>query len=466
MIQQQAGRRPQQQKQGPRKVIYVDLSQEQNHDPTPLLDGWQLIKADSLQMACHQLREHTFHVGMVRLGEMANGEQDELEQFFEQMPSLFWIALIDEPCIPKGVLSRLVYEYFFDYYTLPLMDHGHFLSATLGHTYGLGMLKEYERQQRQYREECQMVGASAAIMLVFRQIRKVAGVDAAVLLTGSSGTGKELIARAIHQRSRRHSGPFVAINCGALPNNLVQAELFGHEKGAFTGAHSRKTGRIEAAAGGTLFLDEIGDLPLEQQVNLLRFLQEETIERLGGTETLHVDARVIAATHVDLEAAVREGEFREDLYYRLDVLSIYVPDLKEREGDIELLANYFFRRFTEDQHCRVRGFSRQAIVAMNNYDWPGNIRELINRVRKAIVMSDNRLITPVDLGLEDLDVGHSLPTLEQVREQAEISAIKNCLLHSRNNVSSAARMLGISRVTLYRLMDKYGIAGASKMRSG
>ncbi|WP_116475448.1 sigma-54 dependent transcriptional regulator [Zobellella maritima] len=465
MIQQQAGCRVKQE-QEPRKVIYVNLSQSQEQAPAALLDEWQLIQVSSLEAASDVLNKHMFHVGLVRLGKLAEDERAELEHFFEQMPSLFWIALIDESCIPKDELSRLVYEYFFDYYTLPLTDDGHFLSATLGHTYGLGLLKEYEWRQRQYREEYQMVGASPAIMLVFSQIRKVAGVDAAVLLTGSSGTGKELIARAIHQRSRRQSGPFIAINCGALPGSLVQAELFGHEKGAFTGAHCRKTGRIEAAAGGTLFLDEIGDLPLEQQVNLLRFLQEETIERLGGTESLHIDARVIAATHVDLEAAVRDGAFREDLYYRLDVLSIYVPDLKERDGDIELLANYFFRKFTQDQHCRIRGFSRQAIIAMNNHDWPGNIRELINRVRKAIVMSENRLLTPSDLGLEEVEASQCLPTLEQVREQAEVSAIKHSLIHTGNNVSSAARMLGISRVTLYRLMDKYGIGGTSKERSG
>ncbi len=451
--------------QTPRKVLYLDWLSSREEGVTDLLDDWQVIRVGSVQEARAAMQDCVFRVALVRFDKLDPERKVAFEQLVEASPPLYWIALLDADSIEQDGFSQLIYDYFFDYYTLPLTDKMHFLSATLGHAYGLGDLCDAEHELRRYREECQMVGASPAIRLVFSQIRKVAGVDATVLITGSSGTGKELIARAIHQRSRRHKGPFVALNCGALPENLVQAELFGHEKGAFTGAHCRKTGRIEAAMGGTLFLDEIGELPLPLQVNLLRFLQEETIERLGGHETLYIDARVIAATHRDLEQEIKEGAFREDLYYRLNVLSIEVPDLKERDGDIELLANFFFRKFTEGQNHKVRGFSRKATAAMNRHDWPGNVRELINRVRKAIVMSDNRLITAADLGLEhtgDGESGGPVPTLEQARHQAERQAIRRSLKKAGHNVTCAARLLGVSRVTLYRLMEKHQLHEAAK----
>lgn len=450
------------QKQAKRKVLYLHWASSRKEDVSDLLDDWQVIRVGSVQEARSAMQDDPLRVVLVRFGELDHDRKLAFEQLVEASPPLYWIALLDADSIEQDGFSQLIYDYFFDYYTLPLTDKLPFLSAALGHAYGLGALCDAEHEQRRYREECQMVGASPAIRLVFSQIRKVAGVDATVLITGSSGTGKELIAQAIHQRSHRHKGPFVALNCGALPENLVQAELFGHEKGAFTGAHCRKIGRIEAATGGTLFLDEIGDLSLSLQVNLLRFLQEETIERLGGHETLYIDARVIAATHRDLENEIKEGAFREDLYYRLNVLSIEVPDLKEREGDIELLANFFFRKFTEGKHYKVRGFSRRATAAMNRHDWPGNVRELINRVRKAIVMSDNRLITAADLGLDNAGGGEAVPTLEQARNQAERQAIRRSLKKTDHNVSSAARLLGVSRVTLYRLMEKHRLHAAGK----
>ncbi|MDP5293449.1 sigma-54 dependent transcriptional regulator [Oceanimonas sp. CHS3-5] len=438
-----------------RKVLYLYLSTQACNEPLACLENWQVVRAGSVADAKAALDNDSFQVALAHIGELDDEQRSDFERLVENAPPLNWIALIEPEHLNNGATSELIYDYFFDYYTLPLKDKAPYLCATLGHAWGLGRLRDKEDELRRYREECQMVGASPAIRLVFSQIRKVAGVDATVLITGSSGTGKELIARAIHQRSHRSKGPFVALNCGALPENLIQAELFGHEKGAFTGAHCRKMGRIEAASGGTLFLDEIGDLPLSLQVNLLRFLQEETIERLGGHETLYIDARVIAATHRNLEEEVREGGFREDLYYRLNVLSIEVPDLKEREGDIELLANFFFRKFTEGRHHKVRGFSRRAMAAMNGHDWPGNVREMINRVRKAIVMSDHRLITAADLGLEQGSDSQSVPTLEEARNQAERQAIRRSLKKAGNNVSSAAKLLGVSRVTLYRLMEKH-----------
>jgi DNA-binding NtrC family response regulator len=234
----------------------------------------------------------------------------------------------------------------------------------------------------------------------------------------------------------------------------VQSELFGHEKGAFTGAYRRKIGRIEAAAGGTIFLDEIGDLSLDLQVNLLRFLEEKTIQRVGSTEHIVVDARVIAATHVDLDEAVSLARFREDLYYRINVLRLDIPPLRDRDEDVELLAQEYFEKFSQDGVFIARGFSHKALQAMKRYHWPGNVRELINRVRRAVVMSDRRLLTPADLGLEKRVEIRYPAKLEVARSQTEQQLIRHALHLSNNNVSEAARQLGVSRVTLYRLMNK------------
>ena len=368
-----------------------------------------------------------------------------------------WIALL-----PKGVadlppLRGLIGGVFYDYHTLPIdLDR---LLFTLGHARGMAeTAPPLPSEERELCGESEMVGTSPQMQKVFMDIRKVAGVDAPVLITGESGTGKELAAKALHERSSRAGGPFIAVNCGALPADLIQSELFGHEKGSFTGAHQRKIGRIEAASGGTLFLDEIGDLPLELQANLLRFLQEKTIHRVGGREDITVDARVVAATHVDLEKAVHEGRFREDLYYRLNVLRIHLPALRDRIGDVPLLAQYIFRRFADQKGRRVKGFSEDALHAMNHHDWPGNVRELINRVRRAMVMCDERLISPADLGLERRNHARSEMTLSEARVQAEIDLIRTTLAQNRGSVSLASRQLGVSRVTVYRLMEKHAIS--------
>ncbi|UEN99589.1 sigma-54 dependent transcriptional regulator [Acidiferrobacter thiooxydans] len=293
-----------------------------------------------------------------------------------------------------------------------------------------------------------------------QRIAKISQSDAPVLIQGETGTGKELCALAVHAHSARSTRPFVAVNCGALPDKLIQSELFGHEKGAFTGAHQRKIGRIEAAEGGTLFLDEIGDLSLDLQVNLLRVLQGGTYERVGGTETLRADIRVIAATHVDMEKAVGEKRFREDLYYRLNVLNLDVPPLRSRDGDVVLLARHWFDMFAAERNPQVRGFSRDAFAALSRHHWPGNVRELINRVRRAMVMCERQLIGPEDLGLEHVGPHRDIPveeTLAEARERAEREAICEAVDRSAGNLSRAARSLGISRVTLYRLLDKYQI---------
>ena len=265
----------------------------------------------------------------------------------------------------------------------------------------------------------------------------------------------ELAARIIFQRSLRRKNAFVAVNCGAIPANLIQSELFGHEKGSFTGACRRQIGHIEAANGGTLFLDEIGDLPLELQVNLLRFLQEKIITRVGGTEPIPVDVRVITATHRDLREEIRAGRFREDLFYRLCVLDLELPPLRERREDIELLAYHFLRKLAPGLNPLVRGFSALALQQMHAYQWPGNVRELRNRVERALVMCEKRVICPLDLQLEPAPQTEEQPTLAEVRAQAEQQAMQSALNATGNNIVAAARQLGVSRVTLYRMLDKY-----------
>jgi DNA-binding NtrC family response regulator len=302
-----------------------------------------------------------------------------------------------------------------------------------------------------------LTGQSAAIGRLRRQIVKVAAASAPVLIWGESGSGKELAAQAVHAHSPRRKGPFVPINCGAIPASLIQSELFGYERGAFTGAARDKRGLIESAAGGTVFLDEIGDLPMELQSNLLRFLQEKTIYRLGSTQSIEVDVRVIAASHMNLQKAVARGAFREDLYYRLNVLALDVPPLRERKDDLALLANHFFALFSAERAPRVRGFSGKALEALKAHDWPGNVRELINRVRRAMVMAEGRLISPQDLGLEAPLKRSNGEALDGIRLRAERDAIDASLHRAGKNISQAARDLGVSRMTLYRLLAKHGI---------
>jgi two-component system response regulator HydG len=304
-----------------------------------------------------------------------------------------------------------------------------------------------------------VVGTSGAIRAVADALGKYAQVDLPLLITGETGTGKELAARELHKQSRRRERPFVAVNCGALPANLVQSELFGHERGAFTGALSRRIGLFETADGGTIFLDEIGDLPLEAQTNLLRVLQEGTIERIGSSHSLAIDVRVLAATHVDLEKAVAEGRFREDLFYRLNVLRLRMPPLRERHGDIELLAQRFLDEFRESYATRARAFSASARRAMGAFGWPGNIRELMNRVQRAAVTADDALITPQDLELVDpATVCEKRATLVSARVVAERDAIVDCLRESAFNISECARRLRVSRVTIYRLCKKHSLS--------
>jgi two-component system, NtrC family, response regulator HydG len=303
-----------------------------------------------------------------------------------------------------------------------------------------------------------MLGRSPALLAAADTLRKFAPVDLPLLVTGETGTGKEVAARTLHHWSARRDRPFAAINCGALPANLVQSELFGHERGAFTGATARRIGHFESADGGTVFLDEIGDLPLDAQTNLLRVLQEGTLERIGSCHSIRVDVRVLAATHVDLEKAVAQGRFREDLFYRLNVLRLRMPPLRERHGDIELLAQHFLDTFRDHYATRARTFSAAARRAMNAFPWPGNVRELMNRVQRAAVVAEDALITPDDLELHPDAPGADRDSLGSARTHAEREAIVDCLRASAFNISECARRLRVSRVTVYRLCKKHQLA--------
>jgi len=319
--------------------------------------------------------------------------------------------------------------------------------------------KDYRKLQERLSEESfeEMLGTSPQIQEVFAAIRKVATTDVPVLITGESGTGKELTARAIHRQSVRKEGPFVVINCSAIPETLLESELFGHEKGAFTGAHIQRKGRMEGAQSGTLFLDEIGELSLPLQVKLLRFLQEHQIERVGGREKIQVDVRVIAATNRDLKQKILEGGFREDLYYRLGVITISLPPLREREGDIQLLAKTLLQKYSSENNKKIMGFTQQATRALQTHAWPGNIRELENRIKRGVVMAEGSKLTPADLELESSHARYERKWLKEARETLERDFIQKALAKTKGNITRAAEELGISRPTLYEMMEKLGI---------
>ena len=320
-------------------------------------------------------------------------------------------------------------------------------------------LEKRELQKRSGHNEFEgLVGDSPQIQDIFRMVRRVAPSDVPVLVTGESGTGKELVARAIHRQSPRQAAPFVPINCGAIPETLLESELFGYERGAFTGATQQRKGRIESAQGGTLFLDEIGDIPLGLQVKLLRFLQDHEINRLGGKETIAVDARIIAATNIDLQKAINEGRFREDLYYRLCVVSVAVPSLRERGSDVPLLARTFLMKFSEELKKPLKGFTPEAVDALTSHGWPGNVRELENRIKRAVVMAEGRYVTPEHLELQAaVQARGDAPSLKASRESREKDLVRLAMEKADGNISRAAAELGISRPTLYQLLARYGL---------
>ena len=334
-------------------------------------------------------------------------------------------------------------------------------------------IHELEAENRRLQNEVNtspldgIVAASEAMLAVCRMIEKVAPTDVTTLLLGESGTGKELLARALHNLSPRKDGNFVAINCAAIPENLLESELFGHEKGSFTGAHKQSIGKVEVASGGTLFLDEIGDMPIALQAKMLRFLQERVIERIGGRTEIPVDVRVVCATNQNPEKIIADGLFREDLYYRVSEITINIPPYREREEGRLILARTLLQKYAKLQKRAINGFSEDAIAAIEAYSWPGNVRELENKIKGAVIMADGKMVSATDLGLSGDEEGESL-NLREVRRAAESKAIRLALTKNYGNISKAAEMLGITRPTLYDLLNKYGMSaeGYSKKATG
>jgi len=302
-----------------------------------------------------------------------------------------------------------------------------------------------------------IIGCSAPMQQLFETIRKVGTSDVPVLILGESGTGKELVANALHKQSARKDGPFIVINCGAIPENLLESELFGHEKGSFTGAHRQQKGKFEYADGGTLLLDEVGELPLALQVKLLRFLQDGRVERVGGREQIDVNTRVLAATNVDLKAAIEKGTFREDLFYRLSVVEVAVPSLRDRGDDAVLLAQTFFSRYRAELNARVTGLSEEARQAIRAHAWHGNVRELQNKIKRAVIMAKTSVIQPSDLEIAEGEAPKPSPTLREAKAQIEKDLVQQALIAQNWNVSRAAEELGVSRQGLHMLIQKYSL---------
>jgi len=345
----------------------------------------------------------------------------------------------------------------YDFYQKPIDTD--ILNLIIARAFQLNEL-ENEHQLLQKKTTEPLVGliASCAKMQeLCRTIEKISPTNATVLLMGESGTGKEVLAKAMHRISDRSNQAFVAVNCAAIPENLLESELFGYEKGAYTGASQQKKGKIEYANKGTLFLDEIGDLPVLLQSKLLRFLQERTIERIGGRQEIPIDVRIISATHQNLEAHINKGKFRLDLYYRISEIVIDIPPLREREGDAIVIAIAFLKKYCMLHNKKIKNFTAEALAAIEAYLWPGNIRELENKIKRAVILSDDVNITSKDLEIEKNTNTTMHVNLKEVRESAEIIAIKNALIHCKNNVSNTAKLLGITRPTLYSLIEKYGI---------
>jgi two-component system NtrC family response regulator len=358
----------------------------------------------------------------------------------------------------------------YDYYLKPVEIQE--LQVIIQRAFHLSEIEaENFRMHMMLREEAGfagMIGQSPEMQKIFDMIRKVASTDAAILVSGESGTGKELVARAIHERSTRKQGAFIPINCGAIPETLLESELFGHEKGSFTGAVAQQKGKFEYADKGTLFLDEIGEMSTQLQAKLLRFLQEKKIQRIGGRQDIEIDTRIIAATNIDLNKAIEQGRFREDLYYRLSVIAIHIPPLRDRGSDVKLIAKMLLARYTMMFHKNIKGLSRAAVDSLQQYSWPGNVRELENKIQKAVITTDTHMIEPFNLELGDppdyeadsegAQKRYTGVSLKEARKRLEVDLIERAIERHGGNIKRASEELGVSRPTLYDLIDKYKLS--------
>ena len=426
------------------------------------LDQYETLPAADRESALAQLRRHEPPVITMDLGLPPDADSvDEgfrlLEQILEMAQDAKVIVLTGQNDRANAV--RAIGLGAYDFFAKPFEPD--LLSLTIDRAFRLYDLQLENRRLQSVQQPNAFAGLitrDPTLLRTCRTIEKVAGTGATVLLLGESGTGKELLARALHDLSARRGERFVAINCAAIPETLLESELFGYEKGAFTGASRQTIGKIETANRGTLMLDEIGDLPLPLQAKLLRFLQERVIERLGGRDEIPIDVRVVCATHQDLKSLIKEGRFREDLYYRLAEIVVEIPPLRERPGDSALLAHAFVQRFAVDQRRRSMTLRSEAIAAIESYSWPGSVRELENCMRRAVIMSEGIQIAANDLGLPSSPKGDaSALNLRQVRDEAEKRAVITALGRANDNVVKAAEILGVSRPTLYDLMRRFGL---------
>ncbi len=427
-------------------------------------EGYRVVIAGSRVEAIEQLRAHEPPVVTLDLG--LPPDPDGTEEGFATLSEILALKPDTKVIVASGhgareSMLRAIALGAYDFYRKPVdIDE---LGLIVARAFHLHAIEEENRQLEAAGSGGTVLGSllsgAPEMLKVTRTIERVAGADVSVMLLGASGTGKELLARAVHDRSRRARREFVAINCAAIPENLLEAELFGYERGAFTGAVKTTPGKIEQAQGGTLFLDEVGDIPLPLQVKLLRFLQERVIERIGGRSPIAVDTRIVCATHQDLDAMKSDGRFREDLYYRLAEIVVPIPSLAERSGDAVLLARHFTARYARELNPKVQGLTPDAVAAIDGYAWPGNVRELENRLKRAVIMADARLVGAADLdlpgGAPNCDPSPIAINLRAAREVADRRAIHQALTRTENNISGAAKLLGISRPTLYDLIKQY-----------
>jgi len=428
-------------------------------------EGYNILVAGDRPTALSELENHKPPVVTLDLGlppDSTNASEGfkTLEQILKIAPHTKVVVVTGNDEFENAVKAIALGAY--DFYQKPIEPE--ILGMIINRAYRLFELEAENRKLSDQTTSSPLEGVIAAspqMLKICRTVEKVAPTDATTLLLGESGTGKEVVARALHAMSSRAKSAFVAINSAAIPENLLESELFGYEKGAFTGATKQTKGKIEYANGGTFFLDEVGDLPLPLQAKILRFLQERVIERVGGRKEIPVDVRIICATHQDLKELIKGSSFREDLYYRISEITVNIPSLREREGDSLLLARVFLNRFNRQHNKTIKGFAVDALNAIESYTWPGNVRELENKVKRAVIMADGNQIVADDLDLQDIaDENMSeeiIINLRKVRETAERRAIHRALSMCKDNISQAAELLGVSRPTLYDLMARYSM---------
>ncbi len=462
------------------KLLIVDDSQEiRKQLKWGLGKEYRVLLAESVDEALKMFDSHSPKVVTLDLGlppdvDGASEGLRCLQAILQKQPATKVIVLSGNEDHANALAAIDMGAY--DYYHKPIiLDELKIILSRAFHLAGL----ENENRRLQTTSSTEgggysgIFGSCPQMQQVFATIKKVASIDVPILILGESGTGKEIVAQAIHKRGIRKEGSFVAINCGAIPENLLESELFGHEKGAFTGAQSRVQGKVEFADQGTLFLDEIGEMPALLQVKMLRFLQDQLVQRVGGREDIPVDTRIIAATNIDIQEAMHKGDFREDLYYRLGVIAIELPPLRERGDDLELLANVFLRRYSQEFNIKSRGFSAAALKWISDYNWPGNVRELENKIKRAIVMAETPIIEPWDLGFEERPMTEDNTemseaqsteffefdglTLKEARLQVEHTLLLKTMEKCQGNVQKAAELLAVSRPTFYDLLKKHGL---------